>query len=305
MDDLDQDILAYFELVNPFASSESVGRRFGVSGTTVAARWRAMEERGVIQGACVFPAAVNLGKVRRYWIFRGVDRTTVDMRAVLDVEELAACFWVYPDIAVVCSYHTQSNPPVPEPLVRALGGELIGGSNPPELASTGHPPAPGSSIDLRVLRALLKDPRASDSELAMSSGMATRTFRRHRASLIPGGQATVYLILDMTREHGVINYMAWAHVLPSFRPEELGVTGLRTLVRHTEPPAVYLYGHGRSYVETKEIESKLKEFPNLEELSFWIPQGGAFATRRVESWLDEALERWKLARFDKRVEPNA
>lgn len=303
MDDLDLEILSSLRWGDPFASAESIGRQLRVSGNTVMARLRAMEERGVLRGFAVFPASILVNKgCWRWWFVRLNDRDAIDADAALRIEEVAACFWLYPDFAMVGTYHAEPGPPVPGRLVRALNGELVASFNHLWLTAERLPVAPGSPIDLRVVRALVRDPRGPASRLAKKANMATRTFLRHRRTLLSGGQVFIMPIEDMSRELGKVTYRAWGTTVDGLGPNGLGVDGARAILSDlTQPPSVYVYGHAGSYAALKEIEFKLRRNIALKNLIFWVPQGGVFAARRIEAWLDESLTRWRHAAFARRA----
>src|SRR5207237_5451705 len=98
----------------------------------------------------------------------------------------------------------------PPGLVTALGGPSCAASPPFSEATAAE--AAVSSIDLRILAVLMRQPRAPLKEIADATGLSAKTVRRHREAMFANGSFMLFPVIHAAQARGLCLSNAYAQV---------------------------------------------------------------------------------------------
>lgn len=281
---------------NPFASIEGIGRSLRISAPAVKVRLKGLEERGVLLGLELLPRPQAF---RRHWhifAYSNVD-PEVDVRRVLGATDVVSVWRGDSGEMMVNTFDRERDAPPPKELRNLLRSEPVG-------VVSLDPPGEGveldtelSSLDWRVIKALLPNPRASLRELARRTGLSERTVRRRREALWTGQHVMVLPIIDTTREPGLIVYAGYLAVKRLEDLDTINLPGLVIFRRLYHPPAAWFMGHAATLAELQSIERKLKAHSGVVGLDLGPTRAAAMARGRLHRWVQAEVRRWERFRL--------
>jgi len=276
----------------PFASHSTLGRAVGLTGKAVQARLERMTRAHVLNGFYVMPSAAVF---RRHWQVIPFGPLPIEppLEQLLAVTDVVNVWRGSPRTAMVNVYSTAPDSPPPPRLAEILSVRSmeVVAPDPPDRFSFAQSTL--SSLDWRVLDAMLENPREPLARLAERSGLTARTVRRHRDSLWAKGLVSVVPNLDTTGESGLLVYSGFVVATQKACLERVQAPGLQVLQRLHRPPAVWLLGQAGSYAELQELEVHLRELPGIVRVDLVPSRGGAMAVARIRSWIRKELDVWK------------
>jgi DNA-binding Lrp family transcriptional regulator len=298
VDERDFQLLANL-LKEPLASNEELGRRVRLSGTAVKTRLERLTEEGVFGGLYGIPAPEVFQRQRHVYVFRGERVNATAPHKAIQIDP-------------VVSVHLRQDGNLPAILYEPPGEaadppeELVRTFGPPSFSVLPRPfqaPPKGavlSPIDWRVMRPLIREPRMPIRTLAERTRLSPKTVRRHRDALLRDGALTIEVHVRGARARGLLLYNLWL-TLPHMpaRDRHAILTKLpRCAVVNVmqEPPAIYLFCRADSYADVLADEAMAKELAGADRSGLVFPLDTAFATDRLESWVDAELARWSSRR---------
>lgn len=215
-------------------SLHSLGRRVSLSAPAVRERLRRLEERGILQGYWVSIDPAIFGRADVLVRFGG-EWSRDEAAHVLDAPDVAWVAWKLDGAMTVQLWPHEVTAAV-DTLGRFLGRESswlgVGPTTRPRTLST---------LDWRVLDALIDAPRGSVDQLSFATGLSPKTVRKHVDGLIRDESIFVVPRLGSLTDAGEVVY----HLLVSGTvalPEVRRALGDSSLVHETaEPPIKYLF----------------------------------------------------------------
>jgi DNA-binding Lrp family transcriptional regulator len=277
----------------PFASNENLGRAIGVTGNAVKARLQRMEDAHLLNGFYVMPSA---SVFRRFWQvfpFGPVEREP-NLEKVLAIDGVVNVWRGRPRTLMVNVYARSADAPPPPQLVRVLHQTPLAVAIPERPDRFSFAEATLSSLEWRVLDALLERPRASLVELAETTGLTPRTVRKRRDSLFARGLLAIAPNFDSSGESGLLIYSGYVEARQSETLESLRAPGLVVLHRLHKPPAAWIFGHTATYAELQEVEIALRGIPGVAIVELVPSRGGRVATDRLHRWIHDELRAWSV-----------
>lgn len=298
MDERDFRLLAHW-FERPFASLEELGRVLGLSGAAVKARVGALQSEGVLQQFWTVPAASLFGLWPRVYLFE----VEMNPAAAIDValrddsvvwakayENLAFERRLPGTLAVLCYL---SNPgKVPDRLREAFGAPSFV-RTPGWPTATAGPNPIISPLDWRILRAMVKNPRAPPATLGESAGLTEKTARRRRTRLMMQGFVGVQPLVNGGHARGI----ACFHLV-IYTEHGASVPDLSRWVRGVviesipEPSGSVIVCWAPSVAEVVALEPRLLSLPEVRIALLSSPILGELATRRLLKWIDSQLSAW-------------
>lgn len=270
---------------SPFASYAELGRRLGVTGEAIRQRLDRFVEDGVLRGFSAIPAATVFGRQTCDLVFT----TPVDLELLLRQPDVAYAVNSVDGRCGVKGYvHDVLR------FTKHLS-DIVGEA--PWLVGTG--PSPGApellgTIDLRVLRGLIKAPRASFRALQKATGLSYRTVRASRQRLVDSGAIAVQPILRPSRKGDLYHNL---HLQGPACIDEREVLRLIdeyvVLDRWHSPPSMYLFCHEYSLDAHVTMIDALRRAPGIDEVEVVLTKEYRLAERRLLGWIDEQLAAWR------------
>ncbi len=273
----------------PLDGPAAWARQAGLDESSVRRRLKRLEAQGVLQGFTAIPAAACLGRVYRNHRFRA---DACDVDAILAVPDVA---WMARTLQGVLGVITYERGTDRRPELEALLG--------PHIGSYHHAGAPVDAtlgrIELRVMRELIKDPRASIQTLAGRTGLGPRTVRRHRAALIDRRQIAIDPVLRTPRIPGRLFYSLMIEVTDTRYLAAVAARageGDAVLINHfDDPPLAYMFASSAGLVEQDELVRSIRAIPHVVDVTVVITREYAVAADRLVGWCDEAIGMWSRA----------
>lgn len=271
--------------LSPFASYAELGRRLGVTGEAVRQRLDRFREDGVLRGFSAIPAASVFGRQACDLIFP----TSIDLDLLLRqpdvvyaVNSVDGRCGVKGYVDDVAGFASRTSDLVGQTPYKVIGGP---GARSADLLGT---------IDLRVLRALVAEPRSSFRELQAATGLSYRTVRSSRQRLVDSGAVAVQPVLRPSR-CGDLYHNLWVQG-PACAVEQ-DVRGLLddhvVLDWWSSPPSLYLFCHEDSLEAHVNMIESLRRAPGVDEVEVVLTREYRLAERRVLGWIDERLAAWR------------
>lgn len=298
MDERDFQILVGL-LEDPTASYQALGRVVGLSGTSVKGGLERMREDGPLRGFVGLPHAAVFGRESViYWA-----NPRRDVRDALEhVLKVDPVVWVsvLPTREVaVHAYEAPGGEDISE-LEDVLGASLEAGGGlapwPSDEADTVL-----SSLDWRLVRHLIAEPRLSVRELVERTGLTRNTVSKRRGRLFGEGFVSLFPLLEQARSSGLVLYSVVVRV------EKAGV---RARVQEALPNAVAVVhgvgeqgglgttfmGHAPSVAEVSIAYEEVGAVEGVREAHLIMDVERRVAVERLEAWADEEIDRWERAR---------
>ena len=158
VDEKDFQILSHLAR-DPFVSNERLGRDLGLSGNSVKRRIENLVKEGVLPSTWLLPIPQVFQRHSRIFVYKDVTRPEESIEAALQTDPVV---WAGVDLDRSFHVHAYAESPdaaAPEALVKVLGEPAFAVSPPFSHATPME--ATLSSLDLRVLLVLIRQPRAS------------------------------------------------------------------------------------------------------------------------------------------------
>lgn len=286
---------------DPFASYEAIGHELGLSGNTAKKRLERLEADGVISGIWALPAPQLFHRHARIFAFREPRRPAQALEAALRTDPVAWALERTDHRVSVLAYLESPTDGAPEKLVRLLGSPIF-------TVSPAVFQRPGdlrvlSPLDLRVLRVLVRQPRASLQELATLSGLSPKTVRRRRDEMFRDEVFSILTPLQGARSHGLVVYnllVQTPEVTLAQRGAILAALPRCVLLSETEnPKGLYLLGRAPSLAQALQDEERARGAPGVTHVQLNLFLRHEFAAERIEGWIQEQIQMWDRARRKK------
>jgi DNA-binding Lrp family transcriptional regulator len=292
VDEKDFHILAHLAR-DPFASNEKIGRALGLSGNSIKRRIEALVAEGVVPSTWLLPVPQIFRRHSRIFVYEDLPRLDEAIDLALKTDPV-----VWAGFDVDRSFHVHAYTPTPDAaasndLVEFLGEPAFSVSPPFSQADPNE--AVLSSLDLRILLALMRQPRASLKDLAAATGLSPKTVRRHRDAMFSNGLFILFPVIHVARARGLVLYNAYAQgaTVPSNAQRILSaLPRCRLITTRTNPPGVWMIGWADSMAEVAEAEARLRGLPGVERAGIIMRQRVDFAVDRIEGWIREELAKW-------------
>ncbi len=258
-------------------------RRAGVDATTLRRRVRRLEQHGVLRGFAATPAAAAFGRTPTTLEFHTAQPP--DMDAILAVEDVAWAASTYDQRTWVNIYEGEDRTQELE--------ELLG---PSTTTYTTAEPAPTvlGRIELKVLRALILEPRAGIQRLTEMTGLSSKTVRNHRASLISRRLVRIDPLLRPPRTAGRMYYHVTVHLDGSVRPQVVQAATPDAIVisHYNDGQDLYMFCAAAGLQEQAERVEALRHAPGVTDVTVVVTREYGLATQRLTRWCDEAIAAW-------------
>ena len=287
---------------NPFASHEAIGRGVRIGGPAVRDRLERMTAAGVLLGFQIAPLPQSLHRHWHLFVFPQVGdrlevREVLRCRDVIAVNRHANGDWMV-------NTYDRNERPDPGPDLRKRMGRRPVGAITLDAPTTGAPAeAELSSLDWRVMDALVDSPRAPLNEVAGRAGIAPRTVRKRRARLLAKQLMMVLPIIDTRREPGLIVYGGYVGVRRLEDIDAISIPGLSFYRRLYRPPAAWFMGHSATLSELQRTERDLRAAPGVEAVDISPASPADFATARLHTWIRAEIRHWARFRSDRGAPP--
>lgn len=269
----------------PLDGPATWARRTGVDQSTLRRRVKALEDAGVLRGFVATPTAAAFGRTQVPHQFATHDAP--DMNAIMAVEDVA---WAASTLDGRTFVNTYEDGASRRPELEAILGPNVSTFE----ATTEPPPAVLGRIDIKVIRALLMEPRASIARLTELTGLSTKTVRNHRADLIAKHLVRVDPLLRPPTKPGRLFYHMSFHADPPARLETVAkaVPDAIIISLFREPPAAYLFCTAPGIQEQAEHQKAVENMPGVSGVTLLINRDFAIATGRLLRWCDDAIAAW-------------
>jgi DNA-binding Lrp family transcriptional regulator len=292
VDEKDFQILAHLAR-DPFTSNEKIGLALGLSGNSIKRRIEALVAEGVIPSTWLLPVPQIFRRHSRIFVYKDLPKLDEAIDLALKTDPV-----VWAGFDVDRSFHVHAYALTPDAaasgdLVKVLGEPAFSVSPPFSQADPNE--AVLSSLDLRILLALIRQPRASLKELAAVTGLSPKTVRRHRDAMFSNGLFILFPVIHVARARGLVLYNAYAQgaKVPSNAQGILSaLPRCRLITTRTNPPGVWMICWADSMAEVADAEAHLRGLPGVERAGIIMRQRVDFAIDRVEGWIREELAKW-------------
>ncbi len=292
VDEKDFDILALLAR-DPFLGNERIGDSLGLSGNAVKKRLAALEAGGVVPSTWLFPIPQVFRRHSRVFVYKDMKNPEAAVRRALSFDPIVWSGFDMDGSFHVHAYATEPDGGPPAGLVEALGDPVYSVS--PPLSDLTVEDAAVSSLDLRILLVLLRQPRASLQAIANQTGLSPKTVRRHRDAMFANGLFMLFPVIHVAQARGIVLYNAYAQgprVPSNAQAIADALPRSRLVTAKTVPPGVWLIGWAETLAEVSEVEARLKRLPVVDTAGIILRLRVEFALERVEGWIHEELARW-------------
>ncbi len=291
---------------DPFASYEAMGHTLGLSGNTAKNRLERLRSDGLISGIWALPAPAIFGRRARIFAFRPPDDAARAVEHALQIDPVVWALERTDHYVSVNAYLNDGSDEPPKELMDLLGPPVFAIS--PRTFETLRDPPVLSPLDLRILRALLRDPRASLQDLAKACRLTPKTVRSHRDAMFRDRAFSMLTPLQGAQSPGLVVYnllVATEAVTPAIRGVVLSALPRCVLLSETERPAgLYLAGRAPSLAQAVADEAAAAQVPGVERVQLNLFLRHTFAAERLEGWIDEQLTMWDRAKPGPRSSPS-
>lgn len=270
---------------SPFASHAELGRRLGVTGEAVRQRLDRFVDDGVLRGFSAIPAANVFGRQACDVVFRTSIEPDLVLRqpdVVFAVTSADGGCGVKGYVHDVLDFTDRMSDVVGEPPRQVISGPV---------------PRPANAlgtIDLRVLRGLVVEPRASFRRLQAVTGLSYRTVRSRRERLLDSRAVEVQPILRPSR-NGDLYHNLWIEGPLCANEQEV----LRLLHDHVvldrwdTPSSIYLFCHEDGIKAHIAMIETLRRTHGIDQVEVVLSEEYRMAEDRVLGWIDERLAAWR------------
>lgn len=239
------------------ASYRSLGERVSLTAPAVRDRLHRMEKKGVFHGFWLTPDPQVLGRKDLLVLFGG-ERTLEDLETALQVQDVVWAAWKVDGGLTVQMWPHDSEEAV-ERLVAALGVRPFG-----QTLAEETPHEPLSSLDWRIMDALVDDPRLSLDELCDRTGLSPKTVRKHLAQLRRDQSVYITPRLGVLGDSGEVVFPLL--VAGDIRAAEVrGTMGDAFLLNSTEvPPVKYFLCRVPDLQQVTDRVQRVRKLPGVD-----------------------------------------
>lgn len=278
----------------PLDGPATWARRVGMDASTLRRRLKRLQHIGALRGWTAMPAAEVFG--RRYTPHQFLLPDGCDMDAILAVPDVAWAARTLEGNTYVITYEAITSR---RPQLEALLGpnlDTFEHADRPE-----HKEAVVGRIELRVLRELIIDPRASIQELAERTGLGNKTVRSHRAALVAKKLVAIDPLLRTPTVPGRLFYNLAVEVDDANHRRSVAdaIPDAVTINLFDRPPVAYMFATAPGLVEQGKQIAAVKAMPHVTDCRLLVNQEYGVATTRLVRWCDEAIAKWEQAAFRK------
>jgi DNA-binding Lrp family transcriptional regulator len=270
-------------------SLHSLGRRVSLSAPAVRERLHHLEERGIIQGFWVSIDPAIFGRADLLVHFGG-DWSRDEAAHALDAPDVAWVAWKLDGGITVQLWPRDATAAVQDLgrfLSREPGWRGVGPAN--RTSSL-------SSLDWRVLDALIDAPRASADQLSLATGLSPKTVRNHLDGLIRNESIFVVPRLGSLTDSGEVVY----HLLVSGTaalPDVRRALGDAVLIHETaEPPRKYLFCRAESLGDLTTKTHAVERLGGVSSVEVTLNREMLLGLRYVHSLVRGRIDESKAAR---------
>ena len=267
---------------NPLDGPSKWARSSGLDLGFVRRKYKQLQDTCVLRGFSAIPAATVFGRKDEVYAFKG--QAAID--DILAIDNVAWVARVSGRRTLVHVFETK----------RASSGalEALLGPADPEFVATNAPATPAlGRIELKILRALLRDPRMRLQDLCLETGLTMKTVRKHRQALMDSGALVVEPIIRPPTQPGPLFY----HFGIRFAAKK-DASALRKdpnlLVLHESlrPPAAYVLGTAEGLEAQAAQQQRLAAMDGVVRVRLIYTESFAIARSRLQAWIDEEIAKW-------------
>lgn len=288
MDNLDIKILSRL-LNNCRESDRQIGKELGISGGSVRARIRKMEDSQVIENFSikVDPPVLGLGVL--YIVVSGQN-----IKEILEqISLVGKPFFVVPCVGgvTVCGIVVKENLKEKIKLVNELMKDV-------RILSIFEAENPGfnsnlTKTDLEILNQLMKDPRQKIENVSRKTGLSTKTVTRCIEKLNENEGIQFTLIYDPTKiqdfiSHAVITWID-GDLKKSLKKMEEKFSDSFLQIPFIAKNQIVLFMYSRDIYEMDELTQKVRNLENVKSADLFIPKKITF----LNEWLEIAINELK------------
>lgn len=239
------------------ASYRSLGKRVSLTAPAVRERLHRLEEKGVFHGFWLTPDPQVLGRKDLLVLFGG-ERTRTDLETALAVRDVVWAAWKVDGGLTVQMWPRDSKEAVAR-LVASLGARPSG-----QTVAEDTPHEPLSSLDWRIMDALVDDPRLPLQELCGRTGLSPKTVRKHLSQLRRDQSVYITPKLGILGDSGEVVFPLLVH--GDVRAAEIRQTmGDAFLLNDTEvPPVKYFLCRVPDMQQVTDRVQRVRKLPGVE-----------------------------------------
>jgi len=268
-------------------SLHSLGRHVSLSAPAVRERLHRLEARGILQGYWVSIDPAIFGRMDALVHFGG-EWTRDEAAHALDAPDVAWVAWKL-DGSITVQLWPRDVTPAVKTLIQFLGRESAWQGVGPS-TRTGIL----SSLDWRVLGALIDAPRGSVEELSVATGLSPKTVRKHIDGLIRDESIFIVPRLGSLTDSGEVLY----HLLVSGTaplPEVRRALGDAILIHETaEPPRRYLFCRADSLGDLTTRTHAVERLPGVSSVEVTLNREMLLGLRYVHGLVRERINESKV-----------
>lgn len=271
----DEDDFAILAAIHdePLGGPASWARAANVGDTHCRRRVKHLEASGVLRGFSGIPSHSAFGRTHYTYGFRG------DIPGALELPDVAWIGSVLHGPNFLHAY-AKDDPGLADRFDGAM--ERFESVTPPEEMHLGR-------MDLKVLRAMIEDPRKSIAALCKETGLSNKTVMARRDHLIASGAIRVEPILRPPLQAGRL-FFHMGVVLEE--PMKIQAPNVMTLNHTVSPARAYLFCTASSLPEQMALVAEIGDMDGVLEAKMLMGDGFEMATRRLQGWCDVEIEKW-------------
>ncbi len=261
---------------NARQSYRALGHRVSLSAPAVRERLKRLQSRGILHGywLSINPSIFDRDDLLVF--FRG-EWTRQDAAKALTAPDVAWVYWKLDGALTVQVWPRDRSQPIKD-LTATLGTRPSG-----QALAERRSHQPLSSLDWRIIDALVDDPKMPLKDLTESTGLSPKTVRKHLELLVRGETIFIMPRLGALADSGELVYH-----LAVFG--KVGMVELRKLMgdiflvgEFQEPPAKYLLCRGSDLGDVTTKTRALGKLPEVESVTVTLNREMLVATEFVHS----------------------
>ncbi len=288
MDSLDIQILS--RLLNDCRESDrQIGLELGISGGTVRARIRKMQEKKIIEEFFIKVEPPVLGHGVLYFVVTGEDMDEILEQASLVGEP----YFVVPCIGgiTVCGVSVKEDIEQKIEIAKKLMKDL-------RVLSIFEAENPGfdsnlTKTDLEILEELIKDPRQKIEQIAKNTNMSTKTITRCIEKLRDNEGIQFTLVYDPRKIKDFIPYAVLTWIDGDLKETLESLNDLFSesylQIPFIAKNQIVLFMYSNSIFKMDEITQKVRTVKNVKSADLFIPKKISFYVK----WIEKAIADFK------------
>lgn len=288
MDSLDIRILS--RLLNDCRESDrQIGLELGISGGTVSARIRKMQEKKIIEEFVIKVEPPVLGHGVLYFVVTGED-----MDEILEqVSLVGEPYFVVPCVGgiIVCGVSVKEDIEQKIEIAKKLMKNL-------RVLSIFEAENPGfdsnlTKTDLEILEELIKDPRQKIEQIARNTNMSTKTITRCIEKLRDNEGIQFTLVYDPRKIRDFIPYAVLTWIDGDLKETLESLNDLFSesylQIPFIAKNQIVLFMYSNSIFKMDEITQKVRTIKNVKSADLFIPKKISFYVK----WIEKAIADFK------------